>query len=124
MAHILVIDDELVLLDLISRTLRLDGHTVTALCDPLAAMDSSREGNPPIDLLLTDVNMKPINGIELVKRLTTAGFNAPVVFMSGYPAYACLPAHADEAYTVIDKPFTTSQLRATVSSILDARRKE
>jgi CheY-like chemotaxis protein len=39
MANILVIDDESVLLTLISNTLRLDGHTVTALSEPLAALD-------------------------------------------------------------------------------------
>jgi CheY-like chemotaxis protein len=62
MANILVIDDEPGLLGLISTTLRQDGHCVTALNDPLAAIEGAMNGGPAIDLLLTDVSMKPISG--------------------------------------------------------------
>ena len=120
MAHILVIDDELVLLDLISQTLRLEGHTVTALSDPLAAMDSAGAGKPPVDLLLTDVNMKPVTGPELVKRLIVAGFTAPVLFMSGYPAFSSVLAGSGSCHAVIDKPFTIGELRMVVSRILES----
>jgi DNA-binding response OmpR family regulator len=119
MAHILVIDDESVLLDLISRTLQLDGHTVTALTDPIAAIDSAGGGKPPVDLLLTDINMRPISGPELVKRLTKAGFNAPVLFMSGSPALSNDMGGTGNAYSVIDKPFTISELRVVITRLLD-----
>ena len=118
MAHILVIDDESILLDLISRTLRQDGHTVTALGDPIAAMESAADGKPPIDLLLTDVNMRPISGPELVKRLTRAGFHAPVLFMSGYPSFSITIAGTGGVYSVIDKPFTIAELRVVVARLL------
>jgi DNA-binding NtrC family response regulator len=117
-AHILVIDDESVLLDLISRTLRHDGHTVTTASDPIAAMESSSGRKQPIDLLLTDVDMRPINGFELVRRLTRMGFNAPVLFMSGYPDLASAMACCTDPYSFIDKPFTIDQLRVVVSRIL------
>ena len=118
MAHILVIDDESVLLDLISRILRQDGHTVTAVSDPVAAMDSARCGRPHIDLLLTDVSMSPMSGPELVRRLTTAGFNAPVLFMSGYPAMELAIAAPGGARSVIDKPFTVGELRVVIARML------
>jgi DNA-binding NtrC family response regulator len=120
MAHILVIDDESILLDLISRTLRMEGHTVTAVSDPLAAIDSARTGTPPIDLLLTDVNMRPVSGPELVQRLTAAGFTAPVLFMSGYPTFASAFAGSRNACAVIDKPFTIGELRLVVARILES----
>lgn len=118
MAHILVIDDESVLLDLITRTLRHDGHTVTALDNPIAAMESASGGKSPIDLLLTDVNMRPISGPELVKRLTHAGFQAPVLYMSGYPSFSNTIAGTGGAYSVIDKPFTIAELRIVVARLL------
>jgi DNA-binding NtrC family response regulator len=119
MAHILVIDDESIVLDLISRTLRMDGHTVTAISDPVAAMDSAGGGHLPIDLLLTDVNMKPVSGPELVQRLFAAGFSAPVIFMSGYPSVPGVIPGSNSPYSVIDKPFTIGELRVVVARILE-----
>ena len=124
MAHILVIDDESILLDLISRTLRQTGHTVTAMSDPIAAMGSFSEGKPPVDLVLTDVDMRPINGFELVRRVTKAGFKGPALFMSGYPDLASAMAYSADLYSFIDKPFTIHQLRAAVGRILAKRAKK
>jgi len=118
MAHILVIDDESILLNLISLTLQQDGHTVTAISDPMSAIDSAVDGKPPVDLLLTDVNMRPIGGPELVRRLNQAGCNPPVLFMSGDPALSNLMAGTSCQHAVIDKPFTTGELRFAVARIL------
>ena len=62
--------------------------------------------------------MRPINGFELVRRLTRMGFNAPVLFMSGYPDLASAMACCTDPYSFIDKPFTIDQLRVVVSRIL------
>ena len=47
MANILLIDNEQVLLSLISTTLRLEGHGVSAMCDPLVALASQCAGQAP-----------------------------------------------------------------------------
>jgi DNA-binding NtrC family response regulator len=117
-ANILVIDDEPVLLDLISNTLRLDGHNVTALSSPLAALDAQAVRHPPIDLLLTDISMEPISGHELVRRMSKTGFTGPVLFMSGYPALTADVAEALGECTALEKPFTAVQLRSTVKRVL------
>ncbi len=124
MANILVIDDEVMLLDLISNTLRLDGHHVTAMSDPLAVLEFQRAGQSPVDLLLSDISMKPISGFELVKRLTKAGFNSPVLFTSGYPALSEAVANGLGERSVIEKPFTAAQLRAAVRRALARTRPE
>ena len=49
------------MLDLICNTLRLGGYDIIALSDPLKALDHQGKGNSPIDLLLTDIAMKPIS---------------------------------------------------------------
>src|ERR1035441_9616229 len=108
MANILVIDDESVLLGLISNTLRLDGHNVTAFCDPIAALNSQEAGQLSIDLLVTDISMKPISGFELVKRLIAAGFDIPVLFTSGYPALSDAVANSLGKRSILEKPFTAS----------------
>ena len=116
MANIFVIDDEQILLNLISTTLRLDGHKVVEFENPLLALESA--GSLPIDLLVTDVEMKPINGFEVVKRLHMKGFSGAVLFISGY-AY---PANASAATIgrrmMLEKPFTSGQLRSAVREAL------
>ena len=122
MANILVIDDEPVLLNLIATALRLDGHTIKAICDPLAALDAHGDEQSPIDLLLTDIDMVPISGFELVKRLSKTGFNSPVLFMSGYAALAGAVAESLGERAVLEKPFTAAQLRSAVHRMLSKSR--
>jgi DNA-binding NtrC family response regulator len=118
MATILVIDDEALLLGLICNTLRLAGYDVIALSDPLIALDHQRKGQFPIDLILTDIAMKPISGFELVNRLTKAGFENPVLFMSGYPALSHVVENSFGRRSILEKPFTAAQLRTAVRSNL------
>lgn len=118
MAHILVIDDEEILLDLISNTLRLEGHDVDAFTDPIAALDLKTFHECPFDLLLTDIHTKPISGFEFVRRLTAAGISIQVLFMSGYPALSnAIGAHLGDR-CLLEKPFTAQQLRAAVKKAL------
>jgi DNA-binding NtrC family response regulator len=118
MANILLIDDDAVLLDLISNTLRLAGHTVSALRGPLAAFEFFGAGKLPIDLVLTDIDLTPISGFELMKRLRKRGFKSPVLFMSGYRGLAEAVAESFGQRTVLEKPFTAPQLRSAVHKAL------
>jgi two-component system OmpR family response regulator len=118
MANIFIIDDEPVLLELISRTLRLDGHSVRTFSNPLSVFDSSANVRPGIDLVLTDVNMKPITGFEVARRLTQAGFTGPVIYMSGYATASGDDIEAFDHHPVIGKPFTCAELRAAVGKAL------
>jgi CheY-like chemotaxis protein len=118
MANILAIDDEPVLLALISATLRQDGHDVVAMTDPLAAVDCFIAGRVKVDLLLTDVTMIPISGFEMLKRLTNLGFDGPALFMSGYSALSGFIVGSLGARAVIEKPFTAARLRAAVTKAL------
>jgi DNA-binding NtrC family response regulator len=118
MANILVIDDESILLDLMSTTLRLVGHTVTALSSPLAALGAYQTSEIPIDLLLTDVTTKPISGFDLVRRLSRLGFKGAVLFTSGYPAVSGAIACGLGDRALLEKPFTAQQLRDAVQRAL------
>ena len=78
MANILVIDEDLILLNLIATTLRLEGHTVNALSDPPAVLDSLQGGGMSLDLLVTEINLVGLSGFELVRRLCKAGFTRAI----------------------------------------------
>jgi DNA-binding NtrC family response regulator len=115
-AHILVVDDEHILLDLISSVLRTDGHTVTSLSDPSLASDYVK--NAAIDLILTDVTMRPISGFEMVKRLTILGFEGRVLFMSGFSNLSAAISRSVGVRAIIEKPFTAIELRRSVKRVL------
>ncbi len=121
MARILVIDGEVVLLGLISNTLRLDGHIITDTSDPIEALSIVDQRRQEIDLVLTDVETKPISGFEFVKRMTEKGIDIPVLFMSCYPSLVGVISSTLGKRAVIEKPFTSTALHQSVTMALAKR---
>lgn len=118
MANILIIDDEPLLLDLTTTVLRLQGHHVTPLPGPIEALEQFASGADELDLVLSDVDMRPITGFETVKRLAARGFQGQVLFMSGYSGLSEAISESLGPKAVIEKPFTAPQLRAAVTRAL------
>ena len=121
MAYILVIDDEPTLLRLIATFLRRDGHDVVALSEPLAAFDSVVNAEPEFGLVLIDVDMRPVNGFEVVRQLAEKGWRGPVLFMTGHSTLAddMIPSAHEPA--ILGKPFTSGELRSAVTDALGSR---
>lgn len=115
MAHILVIDDEQAICDLLARGLARDGHRVTCATDPtqVSAMDLAA-----FDLLLVDVMMPGLDGFELVRQIR-ARVDAPIVFLTARvaeeDAVLGLGLGADD---YLRKPFGMAELRAKVAAHL------
>ena len=80
---VVLVEDEDLLRDLLSRRLRALGYTVLTARDGPEAL-AVCGGTSPIDLLLTDVVMPGMNGRELSERLTTRYPGRPTLYMSGY----------------------------------------
>jgi two-component system, OmpR family, KDP operon response regulator KdpE len=115
-AKVLAVDDEPQILTALSRGLTRVGHdVVVARCgeDGLAAAAS----NTP-DLVLLDLRLPDLDGIEIVRRLRTWS-RVPIVLLSGEGSerarVAALDAGADD---FIDKPFSMDELRARVGAVL------
>lgn len=68
MAHILVVDDDKDILNVVSKLLERKGHSVVTCIDPLDAVD--RWNMEHFDLVLTDANMPHINGFDLTKTFS------------------------------------------------------
>src|ERR1700679_1073346 len=82
MANILVVDDDAPAGDLVAALLRHFGHDASSACGGDAALE--RLGGVPPDLVLLDVMMPGMNGIEVLKRIRTDSRTAdlPVVMLS------------------------------------------
>jgi two-component system cell cycle sensor histidine kinase/response regulator CckA len=120
---ILVVEDEPTLLQLVGRALEAQGYEVTVALGPEEAIRRAGEREGDIDLLLTDVVMPGMNGVELVRQLTTTRPGLRPVYMSGYSA-DLISEHGviDEEIDFIAKPFTLTELAATVRQALDRPR--
>jgi len=115
--QILVVEDEARIASLISRNLRLEGYQVEVAPDGETALEKAIS-NPP-DLVLLDVMLPDIDGLEVCRQLRMAGCVEPVLMLTAKDAIpdrvAGLDAGADD-YLV--KPFAFDELLARVRALL------
>jgi two-component system cell cycle sensor histidine kinase/response regulator CckA len=110
--HVLVVEDQPELAQLISHLLEPAGYSVTVLTDPQRAIADLPGGFTP-ELLLTDVVMPGLTGPELANALRERYPGLPVVYMSGYAAAVDAP-EGDEEANLVQKPFNRDTLLAAV----------
>jgi two-component system, cell cycle sensor histidine kinase and response regulator CckA len=114
-AHLLVVDDEVLVLEVTTRLLRRLGYTVSAASRPSDALELlTREGGK-VSLLLTDVVMADMNGADLAAAARRVQPDLPVVFMSGYDPGLVAQF---EAHDVLQKPFSREQLGRAIRAAL------
>ena len=113
--HVLVVDDEELVRRLTARLLRRQGYDVLEAEGPLAALALLQSSTRHIALLVTDVVMPEMSGVELATRARQLHPDLAVVFMSGYEPGLMDP---DTARQVLQKPFTPPQLVRAVKLAL------
>ena len=120
---IMVADDEEIVLSLISDTLEEEGFKVLTSLDSyecLAQFDSKK-----IDILISDIRMPKMNGIELVKKAKKIQPNLAVVFMTGYANLnSAKEAIKQGASDYILKPFDLTEIRNAVDKAVTQIQKE
>jgi PAS domain S-box-containing protein len=117
---ILVVEDEVPLRELISKSLRKFGYQVLTAALGSEALLICEEEKGPIHLLLTDVVMPHMSGRELVERLTPLHPEIKVIYMSGYTENAIVHHGVlDANINFIQKPFRVKDLVEKVREVLD-----
>jgi DNA-binding response OmpR family regulator len=120
MARILLAEDEAAVREFVRRALVHSGHHVTAVDSGHSAKAAlAREA---FDLLLSDIVMPGVDGIDLALHAAGAGPDMAILLMTGYAAER-QRAHRVEAfaYRVISKPFTLREICAAVNETLARR---
>lgn len=116
-ATIMLVEDEPMVRSLLARVLRSRGYAVIEAADGLEALDLATELPHPVDLLLTDVVMPRLGGIDLAVQMLAGGYTARVLYMTGY---SDVTLHGvDVNVSVLRKPFAPRVLTDAVQRILD-----
>ena len=83
MKTVFVVDDDVLMLELLRRTLEREGFRVKAFHSPVAASEAFKRERP--DLVISDVNMPEMTGFELVELIATRPGSVPVLMITGEP---------------------------------------
>lgn len=117
---ILVVEDEIAILDLTSKILEKMGYSVISASTPTQAINLARQHADKISLLLTDIIMPDMNGIDLVGYLLSFLPNLKYLFMSGYTANIIDYKNGlDIEKNFIQKPFSLKDLTVKVRKTLE-----
>lgn len=105
---ILIVDDESEICETLSALLSWRGYEIHSVPNGLRALESIR--NTKFDLVMSDINMPKMNGVELLKTLTRERPELPVILMTGFMDYKIPELLALGAKAVLSKPFNSEEL--------------
>jgi len=115
---ILVVDDEPMLRSLVGRMLADEGFPVLEAADGREALDALEQFGRDVALVITDVVMPRVSGVELLERLSVSHRGLPVVLMSGYRERQLLERGLTAPCAMLEKPFSAAVLLAEVRRCL------
>jgi DNA-binding NtrC family response regulator len=121
MARILIVDDQDMMRDSLAQILVREGHEVVATLDGAAAV--ARLGAAKFDLLITDLRMPKMTGLELLAEAKRLRPDMPVVLMTAFATVAnAVEAMKLGAYDYIQKPFNGDEIKLLVDRTLEHSR--
>ena len=120
MSAILLVDDDLQVLDVLSEMLRLEGHSVVTAENGAIALERMRQGI--FDLVITDIIMPDKEGLETISDIRKRDTQMPIIAISGGgrigPDDYLEAARHIGANATLAKPFARRELINTVSALL------
>ena len=120
MPHILVVDDELSMRELLEVLLSKEGYTVSFAENGRNAVSMIEKTD--FDLLLCDIRLGDITGLEVLKAAKAQNPDAVVIMISAYTTTeAAVEAMNQGAYDFVPKPFNNEELKQTIKTALDLK---
>lgn len=123
MPRILIADDEEPMRSLVARALMLDGHETVTAQDGADALDLLVRDGGAYDLLLTDIKMPVMDGIELALAAARDYPALTILLMTGYADQRERASGLDALiHDVVTKPFGMADIREAVNEALAGRK--
>lgn len=121
MEHILVVDDEESMLEFMEYVLEKEGYRVTGLGEGQKALEVIRR-NHGFDLVIADLRMPDLDGLDLLRAAQKADPETPFVFVTAYASSdTAIEALKCGAFDYISKPFNVEEFKNLVKNALLAR---
>ncbi len=121
--EILVLDDERTVGDRLKPALEADGHRVETFVDPVKALE--RLAAKEFDIVLTDVRMKGIDGIQVLEQVRARTSRTKVLMVTGYATMELArEALTKGVFDFIAKPFKLRDIREMVRKAAAALKEE
>lgn len=120
MAHILLAEDDVSMRQFLTAALERVGHKVTPCENGLKALEEAENKDLSYDILLADIVMPGMDGIELSQRVNDINPNIRVVFITGFSGVA-VNAKEDEKESpakILSKPFHLNDLVDQIETVL------
>lgn len=121
--RLLLVEDDERLRKAAERALTRLGYDVTTAEDGAVALERIEADPSMWDLVISDLVMPRMGGIELYDTLQERGWSVPFLFMSGHPPEAVSEMGGRGSYAFLEKPWTLETLRRRVGDALDADRR-
>ncbi len=113
--NILLVDDDETIRDYVSSILTLDGYNVLVADSGERAMQLLEDRKTPLQLLLSNVQMPGITGVELGTKVSHERPEIKVMLMSGFEGGMLV---LDQGWHFLHKPFVPSQLLGIIKAVL------
>jgi DNA-binding NtrC family response regulator len=124
-AHsILIVDDEPNVRLMLETALQSAGYTVTLAEDGRAALEWLQKPDSACDLVVLDLMMPRMDGMELLRRLRAAGLAVPVVILTAHGSIPeAVEAMKQGAIDFLTKPITPEALRRVVAEVIERHKR-
>jgi len=119
--RVLLVDDEPMVRATLADALQDFGYTVLVAVDGTEALDMLMSRGAEIDVLVTDLSMPGIDGLELIRRAQSHRPGLPAVLLTGYAGHGAQLAIGHSvrgAFSLLRKPVTTAQLADRIETLL------
>jgi DNA-binding NtrC family response regulator len=119
-AHVLVVDDELLMRWAVVQTLGAKGYDVAEACDARSAMEAVALPDAT-DLVLLDLCLPDSDDLRVLSFIRAHSPNTPVILMTAFGTRDVLDEAAAQGAIVMPKPFDMSELASVVDRTMAAR---
>jgi len=123
MARILLVDDEQGILNTLSILLKSEGYETIAALGAEKGLEILRQQEQEIDLMISDIRMAPMNGMELLRIVHEEFPMMSVIMLTAYGQVdTAIESSQLGAFEYVKKPFRTEELLSTIEKALEYRK--
>ena len=123
-ACVLVVDDETAIRRFAVRVLEREGYAVVEARDGMEALEQIKQAGTSVEVVVSDIVMPRLNGVELMQVLSVSHPDLPVILMSGYATGALAELGIAAPCAILSKPFQSEQLLEEVRRCIGLRNRK